>query len=118
MLAGSPGLGPKSRLEVMRVDYVARRKFPLPVRREEVARSWRERGYSCDPFIGPPGRGGIVFVHGCNELVTVVEGRLRMTIAGVSTIVDPGDEVFIPKGALHSVQNVHDAVTRWLYGYD
>jgi hypothetical protein len=26
--------------------------------------------------------------------------------------------VFIPKGALHSVKNVHVTATRWLYGYD
>ncbi len=58
------------------------------------------------------------FVHGCNELVTVVEGRLEMTVAGETCAVAPGDEVFIPKGARHSVRNVHHATTRWLYGYD
>jgi hypothetical protein len=26
--------------------------------------------------------------------------------------------VFIPKGAVHSVKNVHGATTRWLFGYD
>ena len=57
-------------------------------------------------------------MHGCNELVTVVEGRLEMEVAGETALVGPGDEVFIPKGARHSVRNVHDGTSVWLYGYD
>ncbi len=33
-------------------------------------------------------------------------------------VAEPGDEVFIPKGARHSVKNIHVATTQWLYGYD
>jgi ethanolamine utilization protein EutQ (cupin superfamily) len=50
--------------------------------------------------------------------VTVVEGRLEVKVEGSRFAADPGDEVFIPKGALHSVKNVHATATRWLYGYD
>ncbi len=57
-------------------------------------------------------------MHHCNELVTVVEGRLEMEVAGETVTVEPGDEVFIPKGALHSVRNIHHAASVWLYGYD
>jgi len=32
--------------------------------------------------------------------------------------LDEGDEVFIPKGAVHSVRNIHTGTTRWYYGYD
>ncbi len=75
---------------------------------------------ACDGclFTDPPGREWNDFVHDCNELVTVVEGRLEMTVAGETCAVAPGDEVFIPKGARHSVRNVHHATTRWLFGYD
>ena len=100
------------------MNHVARDKFPVPVRLAEVASAWRERGYGCDPFVDPPGREWKNFVHTSNELVTVVEGRLLITIDGEALIAEPGDEVFIPQGALHSVKNVHDATTRWLYGYD
>ena len=41
-----------------------------------------------------------------------------MTIGDEALIVEPGDEVVIPKGAGHSVKNIHTAMTRWLYGYD
>ena len=37
-------------------DYVRRHKFPQPVRREDVERDWRPRGYSCDLFVDPPGK--------------------------------------------------------------
>lgn len=100
------------------MDILERGKFPVPVRREQVAGDWRARGYSCDLFVDPPGREWNDFVHGCNELVTVVEGRLRMTVSDTTVELGPGDEVFIPRGAVHSVKNVHNAESRWLYGYD
>ncbi len=100
------------------MQYITRTKFTVPLNREEVAQSWRQRGYSCDLFIDPPGREWNDFVHCTNELVTVVEGKLRMTIDGNECIAEPGDEVFIPKNACHSVKNIHHATTKWLYGYD
>ncbi len=52
------------------------------------------------------------------ELLTVIEGRLEIEVKGLRVVVSPGDEAFIPKGASHSVFNVHDGTTVWLYGYD
>jgi quercetin dioxygenase-like cupin family protein len=102
----------------MFMDYITRKKFSLPLNREEVSRSWNLKGYSCDMFTDPPGREWNDFVHSINELVTVVEGKLRLTIGGKEFIAEPGDEVFIPKKACHSVKNIHSGMTRWLYGYD
>jgi quercetin dioxygenase-like cupin family protein len=100
------------------MQYVTRKKFTIPLNRDEVARSWSVGGYSCDLFIDPPGQEWNDFVHSTNELVTVMEGTLRMTIGGKEFIAEPGDEVFISKGAYHSVKNIHHATTKWLYGYD
>ncbi|MDR4493874.1 MAG: cupin domain-containing protein [Nitrospirales bacterium] len=100
------------------MEYLAPKKFAVPLNREKVARSWTQRGYSCDLFVDPPGREWNDFVHSTNELVTVVEGKLRMTIDGQEIIAEEGDEVFIPKGAQHSVKNIHHSTTRWLYGHD
>jgi quercetin dioxygenase-like cupin family protein len=100
------------------MDSITRKKFSVPLNREEVAQSWNQRGYSCGMFIDPPGREWNDFVHATNELVTVVEGKLRMIIDGEEMCAEPGDEVYIPKGARHSVKNTHHATTRWLYGYD
>jgi quercetin dioxygenase-like cupin family protein len=65
-----------------------------------VPRSQRTgaRGYSCDLFVDPPDREWNDFVHARNELVTVVEGRLEVKVAGSRFVAEPGDEVFIPKG--------------------
>jgi len=100
------------------MNYLTKKKFSTPINRSEVAQNWRQRGYSCELFTDPPGREWNNFVHRTNELVTVVEGVLEMTIQGQSFVVEPGDEAFIPRDAVHSVKNVHSATTRWLYGYD
>ena len=100
------------------VDHVIKSKFGCPVDGTAVAAEWRVRGYSCDLFVDPPGREWNDFVHARNELGTVAEGRLEVKVAGNRFVAEPGDEVFIPKGAMHSVKNVHVNATRWLYGYD
>lgn len=99
-------------------EYLTRDRFPAPVDEASVAADWRARGYSCGSFVDPPGRRWEDFVHDCNELVTVVEGRLEMAVAGETVTVEVGDEVFIPKGARHSVRNLHAGTSVWLYGYD
>jgi quercetin dioxygenase-like cupin family protein len=98
-------------------ELIARDRFQTPVSREAVAADWRARGFSCELFIDPPGREWNDFVHRTDELVTVVEGRLEITIGDNCITAKPGDEVFIPVGAVHSVKNIHSATTRWLYGY-
>jgi quercetin dioxygenase-like cupin family protein len=92
-------------------------KFARPVSRAAVAQEWGARGYSCDLFVDPPGREWNGFVHGVDELVTVVDGRLELEVGGATMLAEPGDEVFIPKGVTHSVRNRSARTTRWLYGY-
>lgn len=41
-----------------------------------------------------------------------------MTIGAEEVIAEPGDEVRIPQGICHSVKNIADMTTEWLYGYD
>ena len=99
-------------------DFHRRCKFATPVERTRVAADWRARGYSCALFVDPPGRAWTDFVHGSNELLAVADGRLEVTVRNVRVVAEPGDEVFIPKGAKHSVRNIHDDATHSLYGYD
>jgi mannose-6-phosphate isomerase-like protein (cupin superfamily) len=99
-------------------ELLARNRFQAPIDPATVAAEWRGRGYSCSRFVDPPGQCWEDFMHGCNELVTVVEGRLEMVVGGETVTLAPGDEVFIPKGALHSVRNIHHGTSVWLYGYD
>ncbi len=99
-------------------ERLVRRRFPPPVDATKVREDWRNRGYSCEWFVDPPGREWNDFVHAANELVTVVDGQLALTVGEEKMLLEPGDEAFIPKGAIHSVKNVHHATTRWLFGYD
>ena len=78
-------------------EYVAPGKFSDPLDKSAVAAEWRARGYSCGTFVDPPGQRWEDFVHDYNELVTVVEGKLEMEVAGATLTVGPGDEVFIPR---------------------
>jgi quercetin dioxygenase-like cupin family protein len=97
---------------------IARGRFAAPVDAAGVAKDWRSRGYSCTDFVDPPGQQWNGFVHRTNELVTVVEGRLSVEVAGATAELGPGDELFIPRDAVHSVRNAHAGRTRWLFGYD
>ena len=99
-------------------EYLDRNKFAAPVDKAAVAADWRGRGYSCGTFVDPPGQCWEDFMHDCNELVAVVEGRLEMEVSGETVTMAPGDEIFIPKGAVHSVRNIHDGTSVWLYGYN
>ncbi|MBT3334417.1 MAG: cupin domain-containing protein [Rhodospirillaceae bacterium] len=99
-------------------DILSPEKFSLPLDADAVAADWRGRGYSCNLFVDPPGQQWLDFTHATNELVTVVEGRLEMVVGDTRVEMGPGDEIFIPARALHSVINIHDGVSRWLFGYD
>ncbi len=100
------------------VELVTRKRFEAPVDQETVAQDWHARGYSCQIFIDPPGQQWNDFVHRTNEVVTVIAGRLQLNVNGDTVTAEPGDEVFIPRGAVHSVRNIHRGTTRWLFGYD
>ena len=65
-------------------------KFPVPLDRDQVAKDWSRRGYSCDVFTDPPGGEWNDFVHATDELVTVMDGRLKLTISGEEITVEPG----------------------------
>lgn len=84
---------------------------------EEIRQSWRQRGFSCDLWIDPPGQVWRNFVHPTDELVMPVEGSIELEFSG--RVVRPaiGEEVLIPAGAVHTVRNVGPGEARWLYGY-
>ena len=98
--------------------HVTKSKFRLPLDLLAVQEDWRQRGYSYHEFRDPPGRVWRDFVHATNELVTVAEGKLEVEIDGAPFIAEPGDEVFIPKDAVHTVRNIGETETVWIFGYD
>jgi len=97
------------------MDGVAK-ESPTPDR-TRIARDWESRGFSCDLWTDPPGARREDFVHDVDELLTVVEGGLEGEIGGRRMRPAPGEEIFIPARARHSVRNPSGATSRWLYGY-
>jgi quercetin dioxygenase-like cupin family protein len=102
----------------MAENPVSKGKFSPPIDHDAVARNWRGRGYSCALFVDPPGQEWLGFVHSTNELVLVTEGLLEVSCNGQTSVLEPGDEIFIPGNRVHDVINRYDGVSRWLYGYD
>lgn len=87
------------------------------VDKKQVERDWRERGFSCDMWVDPPGQVWEDFVHRAAELVMVVEGKLELEMQGEIFRPEPGEEVYIPENVIHSVRNVGGTSAYWLYGY-
>lgn len=82
-----------------------------------VKMNWAARGFSCDLWIDPPGQRWEGYTHGVDELVMVLDGQVEFEVAGTVQHPNPGEELFIPAGALHSVRNRGSSTARWLYGY-
>ena len=85
--------------------------------RSQVERDWRERGFSCDLWVDPPGQRWEDFTHRSDELFMVLEGEVELELLGDVMQPAAGEEVLIPAGARHSVRNRGATVSRWLYGY-
>jgi len=85
--------------------------------REKVKKDWNARGFSCDPWTDPPGQVWEGYVHDVDELLMVMEGKVEIEISGKKSVLAPGEEIFIPARAVHSVRNIGGTTSRWLYGY-
>lgn len=83
-----------------------------------IEQDWQSRGFSCELWVDPPGQTWEDFVHSTDELVVVLEGELEFEIAGETHRPAPGKELFIPRGAHHSVRNIGGKTARWLFGYN
>ena len=47
----------------------------------------------------------------------VMDGEVEFEIAGTVYRPNPGEELLIPSGAVHSVRNIGRTTAHWLYGY-
>ena len=97
---------------------ILREKYPLPVDKAQVTADWDRQGFSCDWYMASSGRKWMDCVHKSNALLTVVDGKITVTVDGERTTLRPGDEMLIPRGSIHNVENVHSESSRWLYGFD
>lgn len=92
--------------------------YAVPVYAGAVRAHWHSDGYSCHAMTDRPGQQWNDFTHATNEYLTVVEGRLRLILDGKTVEAGPGDLVFIPRDVPHSVHNISQGETTWMFGYD
>jgi quercetin dioxygenase-like cupin family protein len=65
-----------------------------------------------------PGEGPPLHVHvHDDEFIFVLEGALRVAVAGVVRDARPGAFVFVPKGIPHTWRNAGDRAVRFLFGF-
>jgi quercetin dioxygenase-like cupin family protein len=87
------------------------------INRQNVSNAWAAKGFSCDLWVDPPKQRWEDFVHNTDEVVLVLEGEMEFEIGGETIHPEPGDELYIPAGTVHSVRNIGASTARWLYGY-
>lgn len=84
--------------------------------RQKIAVNWAARGFSCELWTDPPGQRWDNFAHKTDEVVIVLEGEMEFEVEGEVHHPQPGKELFIPAGAVHSARNIGKTTARWLYG--
>jgi cupin 2 domain-containing protein len=84
---------------------------------ERIQHSWISRGFSFGVWTDPPGQVWEDYIHDEDELFMVLEGKVELEMDGKSRILEPGEEILIPANTYHSVRNLGNTVSRWLYGY-
>ena len=83
----------------------------------EIAKTWKEKGFSCGLWVDPPGQRWENYRHDTDELIYVLEGMIELEVSGRKRLLQARDEALIPARANHSVRNMGSTESRWLYGY-
>ena len=76
---------------------------------EETLRAKLARkGYRVARYVYPPGTVFPEHTHAVDKIDAVVSGRFRLTLEGESVVLEAGDAVAVPRGAVHSAEVVGD----------
>jgi len=84
---------------------------------EKVGSDWLARGFSCQSWTDSPGQVWADFVHDVDEVVMTIEGEVEFEFGGQVIRPQPGEELMIPAGARHTVRNIGNSTSRWMFGY-
>ncbi len=95
---------------------VTRGVFSVPVSRAEVVQDWYSRSYDCNLSASKSGWTSSNHVHHSDEVITPIEGRVALVVAGQRFEAGPGDELFLPSNTMHRLENSHDGLLKMFYG--
>ncbi|NIM00230.1 MAG: cupin domain-containing protein [Acidobacteria bacterium] len=79
---------------------------------EPTERALREkleaRGYSVSCYTYPPGTYFPDHTHAVDKIDAVLSGRFRLILEGEEAVLEAGDCIEVPRGAVHSAEVVGD----------
>ncbi len=64
------------------------------------------RGYSVSRYTYPPGTHFPDHTHSVDKIDAVISGRFRITLEGEPVVLEAGDSIEVPRGAVHSAEVV------------
>lgn len=73
-----------------------------------LRRKLEDRGYRVSRYVYPPGTVFPDHTHAVEKLDAVASGRFRMTTAEGEMVLEAGDCLRVPAGAVHSAEVVGD----------
>ncbi len=71
-----------------------------------MRRKLEDRGYSVSRYVYPPGTTFPDHSHSVDKIDAVLSGRFKMTLFGEEAVLEAGDCLCVPKGAVHSARVV------------
>lgn len=77
-----------------------------PLTEQALRRKLEARGYAVSRYVYPPGTAFPPHTHGIDKIDAVVSGRFRMAMGAVDTVLEAGDCLAVPRGAVHSAEVV------------
>ena len=71
-----------------------------------LRRKLEARGYRVSRYVYPPGTYFPPHDHAVDKIDAVLSGKFRMTMSGQSVVLEAGDCLHVPRGAMHSAEVV------------
>ncbi len=79
-----------------------------PLTEQAMRRKLEAQGYDVTRYVYSPGTRFPDHSHSIDKIDAVLKGRFRIVLEGKEVMLEPGDAVAVPKGAVHSAEVVGD----------
>lgn len=79
-----------------------------PLSEKALWQELEERGYRVTRYVYAPGTSFPEHTHAIDKIDAVVSGRFRMTMEGEAAVLEAGDCLAVPRGAVHSAEVLGD----------
>ncbi|MFQ5994933.1 MAG: cupin domain-containing protein [Acidiferrobacterales bacterium] len=79
-----------------------------PLSEDALRKKLAGRGFHVARYVYPPGTFFPDHTHEVDKLDAVLSGRFRMTLGDQEIVLEAGDCLYVPRGAVHSAEVVGD----------